>query len=253
MKNFTIFFLSLVFTVHLFSQDAPVSLGPAPISGVNISEEPSPFQVGSRAFTQMSVSGTTFQFGKSFLESCTITNIGSPFVITFPGGLLYYNGNVYTWNQSSPWQLWQIDTITGVHTFIFNMTGVPQANLTGMYWDGSNVYGVSTTLSVSQIFTVNMTNGVCSPIGTPSAACAGAIFLCGRFGAQNGIFSADIVLDNLYKWNKTTGTAVLVGPLGVNANFGQDACFDNSDGKLYWMSYTTGPQLRTIDTATGTT
>lgn len=243
--------LLLVFTVTtLKAQDAPVSLGPAPYSIVNTHQDPVPFAVGTRAFTQIS-STPTFQFGKSFLESCTITNIGAPFTITFPGGLLYRNGTVYTWNQSSPFQLWSIDTVTGVHTLVVNLTGVPQANLTGMYWDGTDVYGVSSSLAVSQIFTVNIATGVCTPIGSASATCAGAIFLTGRYGTGYSAFSVDIVLDNLYKWNKSTGVATLVGPIGGNANFGQDACFDNTDNVLYWMSYTTGPQLRKIDTATG--
>lgn len=253
MKEIIFSFTLLLCTCSIFfAQDVPTALGPAPSSTVKVSEEPTPFlQVGTRAWTQIS-STPTFQFGKSFLESCTITNIGSPFTITFPGGLLYYNGKVYTWNQSSPFQLWQIDTVTGVHTLQFNLTGVPQANLTGMYYDGTTVYGVSSSLAVSQIFSVNMTTGVCTPIGSASATCAGAIFLTGRLGAQYGAFSVDIVLDNLYKWNKTTGVATLVGPIGGNANYGQDACFDNNDFTLYWMSYTTGPQLRKIDTATGT-
>jgi hypothetical protein len=131
------------------------------------------------------------------------------------------------------------------------MTGVPQANFTGMTWDGTTMYGVSSSISVSQIFTINMTTGVCTPIGAPTATCAGAILLAGRNLVGAGLFSVDIVLDNLYRWNKTTGAVTLVGPLGGNANFGQDGQFDNSDGKLYWMSYITGPALRTIDTVTG--
>jgi hypothetical protein len=63
------------------------------------------------------------------------------------------------------------------------------------------------------------------------------------------LYSVDIVLDNLYKWNKTSGVATLVGTLGVNANFGQDAQFDNNDGRLYWAAYTTGPELRRLDTS----
>ncbi len=234
-----------------YSQDVPNSLGPAPYVK-NIAPISPVFdaQVGTRAFTQIS-SSPTFQIGKSFMESCTITNIGAPFTITFPGGLMYRNGILYTYNQSSPFQLWSVDTVTGVHTFIVNMTGVPQANFTGMCWDGTNVYGVSSSLAVSQIFTVNIVTGVCTPIGTPSATCAGAIAVLGRPGAQYSLFSWDIVLDNLYKWNKTTGVATLVGPLGANTNFGQDGCVDPNDNTFYAMDYSTGPELRKIDTTTG--
>jgi hypothetical protein len=120
-----------------------------------------------------------------------------------------------------------------------------------MCWDGTTVYGVSTSITQSQIFTVNMTTGVCTPIGTPSAVCAGAIALLGRQGANYSLFAWDIVADNLYKFNKTTGVATLVGPLGANTNFGQDGCVDPNDNTFYAMDYSIGPELRKIDTTTG--
>jgi hypothetical protein len=183
------------------------------------------------------------------MESCTITNIGVPFTITFPGGLMYRNGIVYTYNQSSPFQLWSIDTVTGTHTLVFNMTGVPQANLTGMCWDGTTVYGMSTSITQSQIFTINMTTGVCTPIGAASSVCAGGITLLGRLGAQYSLFAIDIVADNLYRFNKTTGAATLVGPLGFDTNFGQDGSYDPNDGTFYVVVFTHQPELRKIDTA----
>jgi len=210
-KIYSLFFAVLVLTGSLFAQDVPNSVGPSPFNNIGQPQisNGNDAAVGSRAFTQIS-SSPTFQFGKAFMESCTITNIGTAFTITFPGGLVYRNGVVYTWNQSSPFQLWSIDTVTGVHTLVFNMTGVPQTNYTGMCWDGTTMYGVSTSITQSQIFTVNMTSGVCTPLGTASATCAGAISLMGRPGAQYSLFSTDIVADNLYKWNKTTGAVTLV-------------------------------------------
>lgn len=235
------------------SQDAPHSFGSAPVENTaQVSPQVSfDAAIGTRAFTQIS-SSPTFQFGKVFMESCTITNIGAPFTITFPGGLMYRNGIVYTWNQSSPYQLWSIDTVTGTHTLVFNMTGVPQANFTGICWDGAFVYGMSSSLTQSQIFTINMTTGVCTPIGTASAVCAGGITLLGRPGAQYSLFAIDIVADNLYKVNKTTGVFTLVGPLGQNLNFGQDGTVDPRDNTFYAMDYAVGPELRKVDTATGT-
>ena len=242
---------SVLVSVNLLSQDYPVSAGPAPYSYYKTPQSPIfDAAVGVRYFTQIS-STPTFQFGKAFLETCTITNIGAPFTITFPGGLVMRNGVVYTWNQSSPYQLWYIDTVTGAHTLVFNMTGVPHVNFSGMCWDGTTMYGVSTSITQSQIFTINMTTGVCTPLGTASATCAGAISLLGRPGAHYSLFSTDIVADNLYKWNKTTGAVTLVGPLGQNINFGQDGGVDPNDNTFYAMCYTTGPELRKIDTTTG--
>jgi len=250
-------FLSLFFAVFALvamtnAQDQQHSVGQAPVNNVGQTYTGEQTDaIGTRYFTQIS-STPTFQIGKAFLESCTITNIGAPFTITFPGGLMFRNGILYTYNQSSPFQLWSVDTVTGVHTLVFNMTGVPQANFTGMAWDGTTVYGMSTSITQSQIFTINMTTGVCTPIGSASAVCAGGITLLGRPGAQYSLFALDIVADNLYKVNKTTGVFTLVGPLGQNINFGQDGGVDPNDNKFYAMAYTTGPQLRVVDTTTGT-
>ena len=252
IKFFSLLFAVVMMATVANAQDVPTSVGPAPGSNYKVTlQEPTPFQVGTRAFTQISTT-PTFQFGKCFMETCTITNIGTAFTITFPGGLLYRNGLVYTYNQSAPNQLWQIDTVTGVHTFIVNLTGTTQGNLTGMCWDGTTVYCVSTSVTASQIYTVNLVTGVCTPIGTPSAACAGAInLMCRQGGAAYSLFSTDIVLDNTYRWNKATGVATLVGPIGTNTNFGQDGSCDTRDGQYYLMIYDTGPALKKLDTATG--
>ena len=251
-KLFSLLFAVIAFVAVTNAQDAPHSFGPAPVQ--NTVQAPIDgnldASIGKRYFSQIS-SSPTFQFGKAFTESCTITNVGAPFTITFPGGLMYRNGVVYTYNQSSPFQLWSIDTTTGAHTLVFNMTGVPQTNFTGMVWDGTNVYGLSSSLAASQIFTINMTTGVCTPIGSPSAVCAGGITLLGRTGSQYSLFAIDIVADNLYKFNKTTGVATLVGTLGALLNFGQDGSVDNSDNTFYAMCYANGPELRKVDTATG--
>jgi subtilisin-like proprotein convertase family protein len=254
MKYFNVFISSIVLFacfINVNSQDYPPSVGPAPYVYNRIPES-SLFTdaVGTRCFTQIS-STPTFQFGKVFLEGCSPTNIGAPFTITFPGGLLTRNGVVYTWNQSSPYQLWSIDTVTGVHTLVFNMTGIPLANLTGMVWDGTTMYGLATSITQSQIVTFNMTTGVCTPVGTASAVCAGGIELFGRQGAQYSLFATDIVADNLYKINKTTGAFTLVGPLGQNINFGQGGTVDPNDNTFYTCCYTAGPELRKIDTVTG--
>lgn len=225
MKTFRLFLGLFIFIAafggNVFSQDAAPSVGPAPYVYNKAPQSPIfDAAVGTRYFSQIS-STPTFQFGKAFLETCTITNIGAPFTITFPGGLVNKGGTIYTYNQSSPFQLWSIDTVTGVHTLVFNMTGVPQANFTGMCWDGTTMYGLSTSLTRSQIFTVNMNTGVCTPLGIQSTLCAGGITLLGRPGSRYSLFVMDIVSDNLFKVNKTTGIFSLVGPLGLDINFGQ--------------------------------
>jgi hypothetical protein len=139
----------------------------------------------------------------------------------------------------------------GNEVLLGNITGFPLSNLTGMTWNAANgtMYVIATSLALSQIGRLDTTTRVITPIGTASAVCAGAI--TASIAPQGGsLFAIDIVADNLYKFNLTTGVATLVGPLGQNANFGQDTHFDY-DGILYWAAYTTGPQLRVLDTVTG--
>src|SRR5205085_6293239 len=249
-KSFQFFILIFIsaFSICIYSQNSIPSLGPAPyVDNSNIQPPVFESAVGTRDWLYLS-STPTYQFGKGFLNTCTQTNIGSPYTVTFPGGLVNKGGTIYMWNQSSPYQVYTIDTVTGVHTLVVNCTGIPLTNWTGLTWDASSStwYGVGSSITQSQIFTLNIGTGVATVIGSPSSTCAGAISLsCSPAGT---LFSVDIVADNLYKWNKTTGVATLVGPLGVNANFGQDAQFDYTDGKLYWAAYTTGPELRIFDT-----
>ena len=244
--------LCLIFcSLNIFAQEYPVSAGPAPFVYNNNQQSPIfDAMIGTRYFTQVS-SSPTFQFGKAFMESCTITNIGAAVPISFPGGLFYRNGVVYSWNQSAPYQLWSNDTVSGVTTLLYNMTGVPMANLTGMCWDGTNMYGLCTSLSASQLLQFNINTGMWTPIGTPSAACAGGITLLGRLGTASNLYVLDIVADNSYKVNKTTGVFTLLAPLGININFGQDGSVDPNDKPIYVACYSTVPEVSKFVTETG--
>ncbi len=183
------------------------------------------------------------------MGNTTLTNIGSPQTYGFPGAFVYKDGKVYVVDQLSPFTISTLDTVTGNKTTVVNVTGITLTNLTGFTYDGTNWWAVQSNITSSQIGTINMTTGVFTPVGSPSTACAGAIQLN---AAPNGtLFSVDIVADALFKWDKTTGVPTNVGPLGINANYGQDGHFDMSDGKYYWASYSTGPELRIIDTTTG--
>jgi photosystem II stability/assembly factor-like uncharacterized protein len=250
----SIFLLSGVLS---YAQDnSQTSVGPAPYSTIKSEQSPldNPFSATSRGFVY--ISGTSsHQFNKQFMGNVTVTPIGSPFTTAGWVGATARNTNtgvIYTNNQSSPFQIWSIDTTTGAATLIVSCTGIPHANFTGMVWDHTTntMYGLSSDLTTSAIFTINMSTGVCTPVGSSSATCAGGI---GLYCAPNGtLFTNDIVGDNLYKWNKTTGAATLVGSLGYLANYGQDGSFDLSDGKLYLASAgTDGNILRICDTTTG--
>ncbi|MEO6252433.1 MAG: hypothetical protein ABIO79_03975, partial [Ferruginibacter sp.] len=237
---------------------APASLGPAPITNTSTSFGPgNTSNVANPLSRAWCYTGAApFQLNSQSLSNTTLTPVGSTVTFGYPGAAAwnYANGKLYAIDQAAPFALYTVDTLTGVRTFVANCTGVPQANFTGLTWDPvtGNMYGVSSTITVSQIFTVNMTTGVCTPIGSPTAVAPAAIQI--NAAASGSLFSVDIVNDALYRWNKTTGVPTLIGPVGFNANFGQDAAFDFSDGQYYWAAFNStagSAQLRVIDTLTG--
>ncbi|HEX5638047.1 MAG TPA: hypothetical protein VFY78_13220, partial [Gammaproteobacteria bacterium] len=197
-----------------------------------------------------------FQLNKQSLANTTLTPIGATVSFGFPGAAAWVTttNQLYVVDQAAPFALYRVDTVTGARTFVANCTGVPHTNLTGMTWDRTTntMYGVSSSLSQSRIFTINLTTGVCTPIGPGTAASPGCIMINAAPGGS--LFGVDIVNDQLFRWNKTTGAATSVGPLGLNANFGQDGHFDLSDGQYYWTAFNATAfqaQLRIIDTLTG--
>jgi hypothetical protein len=114
------------------------------------------------------------------------------------------------------------------------------------------MFGMQSSISQSQLMTINLATGACTPIGPVSTVSPGAISLsCTSNGT---LFSIDIVTDQLHRWNKITGVATVVGPLGFDANYGQDTQFDQTDDVLYGAVFNNAafaPELRVIDTLTG--
>jgi hypothetical protein len=258
MKKF--FFIALL-ALSISSAVAQTFAGQAPQqmqqqSNHNLSINPAPqlLNASSRAWAYNG-SGP-FQLYSQTLANTTTTAIGTPTTYGFPGAAVWVPtvNLMYVVDQVSPYGLYTVDTTTGVATFIVNCTGVPLGNFCGLTWDQTtgNFYGVGSSISQSQIFTLDVVTGVCSLIGSPTTVCPGAIMLNAAPGGS--LFSVDILNDNLYRWDKVTGVPTLIGPLGIDANYGQDGCFDFSDGVYYWAAFNNSsfaPELRTIDTLTG--
>jgi len=250
-------FISVNFT---FCQES-VSCGPAPLSSIGPWAIAPADYLGSRGFVYDGSGYPTMQLAAQGLSACTLTPRGSGVTFSvFPGGATVNTAtNVLYVNEQggAPWNIWSVDTTTGIRTVACTMNGISFSNVTGITWDPDHsiMYGVNTNLSTSQIFSINMSTGLCNTIGSPSATCPGAISIS---SSKTGtLFCIDIVNDNLYKVNRSTGVFILVGALGVDANYGQDAQFDMNPccgldpNILYWASYETGPHLRIVDTTLG--
>ncbi|MBM3415353.1 MAG: T9SS type A sorting domain-containing protein [Bacteroidetes bacterium] len=241
------------------AQQGEHSLGQVPAGASKSQNEtihPDVANPASRAFCYTGGPGT-FQLRRQTLDApVTMTAIGAAVPFGFPGASAWVTttNELYVVDQSAPFTLYRVDTVTGARTNIVNLTGLIHTNFTGMTWDRTTntMYGVSTSITQSQLYTVNITTGVCTAVGGPTTVSPGVIMINAAPGGS--LFGVDIVNDQLFRWNKTTGVPTSIGPVGFNANFGQDAHFDLSDKQYYWAAFNATafqPQLRIIDTLNG--
>ncbi len=254
--------LLLVSVTTIKAQDAP-STGLAPF--VYSTEKPSvvfnDLAATSRGFSYNSTSLTASTLIKYFLSTPgSATNIGSaqPYFLG-SGDQCGPTGSqvIYVIQQLSPYSLYSVDTTTGALTDLGTITGINPAHssggITGLCWDATSntAYVSSTSITESELYTFNLSTRVATPVGSAITNAPGIIALACNPGGT--IFGIDLVNDNLWKFNKSNGTATLVGPLGMDANYGQDADFDPRDGILYWAAIGTSntANLRTVDTTTG--
>jgi len=247
-----IYLFILLLAARASAQDYPPSVGPAPLVNnyIPTSEQVFPSaNPNNRALALLGSGSTTTAYTfKHFLNSCSLTLIGQQMTYV-PGAITRVARNKYYILDQIGWRLIRTDTLSN-QVVLGSITVTPLPNITGMTWDATTgiMYVITTDLVQSQIGTIDTTTRVVTLIGSPTTACPGAISIS---AAPNGsLFAIDIINDNFYRFNKTTGVATLVGSLGVSTNFPQDAQFD-VDGTLYWAANTLSPQLRSIDTVTG--
>jgi subtilisin-like proprotein convertase family protein len=259
-------FLSL--GMNVYSQDVQHSIGPAPFV-TSTAEESPVFDMAptSRAFSYNATSISASTLRKYFLGTPgTSTAVGGVQPFFFGGGDFCQPGGSGPWTfyviqQLTPFPLFSVDTSTGTTTNLGNITGIIAGHVSGgvtsLAWDATTntayIASLTATVTQSQLYTLNLTTRVATPIGSPQTVAPGIITMgCNPAGT---LFGIDLVNDRLYRINKTTGVpTALSSTLGYNANYGQDSDFDPRDGIYYWaaIGQTQPSQLRTVDTSTGT-
>ena len=142
---------------------------------------------------------------------------------------------------------------SGVVTEIGNVTNIPvAATLSGLSWDSFNskMYVAVIDAGAGNLYTINMTTGVATFVGSMTGMAA-PIWL--EIDNAGNAFSADISTDKLYSVNLTTGASTEIGALGHNMQFAQQADFNRETNVLYAASYTGGGVggIYTINTTTG--
>jgi hypothetical protein len=125
-------------------------------------------------------------------------------------------------------------------------TGFAQDPTTGTLYAS----GVSCGSS-SHLYTIDRNTGASTLVGELTGMPC-AIWIA--ISPDGLMYSVDIVNDATFAVDKTSGAASLLGSVGFNANYGQDADFDQSTGILYWAAFNAdafGDEIRTVDTTTG--
>lgn len=159
-----------------------------------------------------------------------------------------YNGiNVYrVWNDLT---FGTVDTLTGTYTALGTLSGVA-GTPTGLAWDWttSTMYAmVLDGSNLPQLCTVDLGSFVLTPVGT-----VGTGMVIGIDFANDGfIYGPSLDNDNFYKWDPATGVQTLVGPTGIDLNFGQDVSYDVQNDLFYTITCGTIRQLGTYNLATG--
>jgi Secretion system C-terminal sorting domain/Fibronectin type III domain len=146
-----------------------------------------------------------------------------------------------------------VEPATGSYSVIATLSPVPSGHvIDGMSWNyvDSTMYVISGDGTETSLHTLNLSTGVLSTIGTTIAALGVWIVI-----DNNGIaYMADTFTDELFTINLTNAQATLIGPLGINIEYSQEADIDPETNILYMGAYFGGgdQSIYSVDTTTGT-
>ncbi len=159
------------------------------------------------------------------------------------------------WVLGSDGDFWSVDTATGVYTAQGTILPSTGGTWAGMEMDltTGTLYGLSGNFTVDNqvhvIDPVAMTaTALPNPVGMPGGGIALAI------DGAGDMWGYDLIDDNFYSIDKTTGVGTIVGNIGFDANFGQGMGYDPNTDTIYMTAFNNGafqPEFRSVDTATG--
>lgn len=152
----------------------------------------------------------------------------------------HVDGNLYALEYDTVTEissLVRVDPDTGLFNYIGELNGLEAGhNPVGLSYNPFNglMYALSTDVSSTQLYSVNLVNGSLTPIGTDTGNAAGIWLEI----ADNGIaYMADISNDFLYSLNLSTGIATPIGSLDIDINFQQDVDYDSTEDRLIMAAY----------------
>lgn len=171
----------------------------------------------------------------------TLTSLGPGASIDFLSAGTWANGKWYG-VEFGGGDLYEISPFDGSMSFIGSCGYI----IDGLAFDGTTMYCCSGTYFGS----INLEDGSATIIGPMGNT---GIMIGMGCDSVGNIFGIDIVEDNLYSINSTTGTATIIGSLGIVLDeFVQDMDYDKDNDILYLAGRVNNVSaLYTINTSTG--
>jgi len=165
-------------------------------------------------------------------------------------GVEYDDGTLATDNY------YNINPITGVY---LPSLGEPGVAIMGNAWD--DTHGIMYGVGAGNLYTMNPTTGLATLLGTmwynnsgtPAnfADINGLMIDIAYDNTNNILYGIDLGNDCLWNINTATYEVTLIGFLGIDLNYAQDAAFDQTNGMLFLAGYAGGGALYWIDTTSG--
>lgn len=156
-------------------------------------------------------------------------------------------------------QLLTLSTATGSESVIGVAATVNGESWSGLAFDaGNGVLYASSTIPAgslaSTLYRIDPLTAAATPVG---AIANGGRIIDIAVSPDGALYGLDIDGDVLVAIDKSSGAGTVVGPIGFNANFGQDMDFDDATGMLYLAAvndisiFEQPAQMYTIDVTTG--
>ncbi|MEI6436549.1 MAG: T9SS type A sorting domain-containing protein, partial [Bacteroidota bacterium] len=239
-------------------EHSPSNIGRAPINPANtVSELPTDQPLGSNAFGINMSTYSTINFD--------VNNVGGATAIAaLPNTSDFWHDMEMPANQTvfayairdGSDHLYKVVRATGAFTDLGSMGNGTTDQMLDLAIDGNNgdIYGVTSdaaSLTNDKLWKINPAIPSATLVG-PTVNSDGMISLAGD--KLGNIWGYDLVNDNFYSVNKTTGLATLVGALGFDANYGQCMFFDEATTTITMAAYNNSAgsgQIRAVDVTTG--
>ncbi len=212
---------------------------------------------GSGPATAYAVDNSQMLFGSFDTTMPAVFNAIGPSPDPAPdfegAGAVDIDGNAYALVNTG--DFYSVDIDTGVYTLLGTLAPPAGETWVGLEFDSSTgtLYGVSGVINTgSTLSTIDIGALTATPVGATGMLGAVAFAID---GASVG-YAFDIVDDQIYSIDLTTGAATALGPAGFNGNFGQGMGYDINSDTVFMTAFNAtvfDSEFRSVNTTTGAT